>query len=89
MPIVFRFVRFDVRLKCFIRKHFPVVILDNMFSVDFGKVIKKIDKNKKSDHMYLAPSGEYEPWDYRDFDIEAMNRTLKDNIESVQAGYEG
>lgn len=64
-------------------------ILDNMFSVDFGKVIKKIDKNKKSDHMYLAPSGEYEPWDYRDFDIEAMNRTLKDDIESVQAGYEG
>ena len=39
--------------------------------------------------MYLAPSGEYEPWDYRDFDIEAMNRTLKDDIESVQAGYEG
>ena len=64
-------------------------ILDNMFSEEFGKVIKQIDKKNKSEQMYLSPTGEYELWDYRDFDIDEMNRTLKSDIESVQAGFEG
>lgn len=64
-------------------------ILDNMFSEEFGKVIKQIDKKNKSEQMYLSPTGEYELWDYRDFNIDEMNRTLKSDIESVQAGFEG
>lgn len=64
-------------------------ILDNMFSDEFGEVIKQIDENNKSEQMYLSPTGEYELWDYRDFDIEEMNRTLKSDIEAIQNGFEG
>lgn len=64
-------------------------ILDNMFSDKFGKVIEQIDENNKSEQMYLSPTGDYELLDYRYFDIDEMNRTLKSNIESVQAGFEG
>lgn len=64
-------------------------ILDNMFSAEFGEVIKQIDENNKSEQMYLSPTGEYELWDYRDFDIEEMNRTLKSDIEAIQNGFEG
>lgn len=64
-------------------------ILDNMFPEEFGKVIKQIDEKNKSEQMYLSSTGEYELWDYRDFDIDEMNRTLKTDIESVQMGFEG
>lgn len=64
-------------------------ILDNMFSDEFGKVIDQIDENNKYEQMYLSPTGDYELWDYRDFDIDEMNRTLKSDIESVQARFEG
>lgn len=64
-------------------------ILDNMFSDDFGEVIKQIDENNKSEQTYLSPTGEYELWDYRDFNIDEMNRTLKSDIEAVQNGFEG
>lgn len=64
-------------------------ILDNMFSDEFGEVIKQIDENNKSEQMYLSPTGEYELWDYRDFDIDEMNRTLKSDIEAIQNGFEG
>ena len=64
-------------------------ILDNMFSEEFGEVIKQIDEKNKSEQMYLSPTGEYELWDYRDFDIDEMNSTLKTDIESVQTGFEG
>lgn len=64
-------------------------IIDDMFSDEFGKVIKQIDENNKSEQMYLSPSGEYELWDYRDFDIDKMNRTLKSDIKAVQNGFEG
>lgn len=63
-------------------------IIDNMFSEKFGKVIKQIDKNNKSEQKYLSPTGEYKLWDYRDFDIDGMNKSLKDDIESVQIGFE-
>ncbi|MCR4594983.1 MAG: plasmid pRiA4b ORF-3 family protein [Clostridiales bacterium] len=63
-------------------------ILDNMFPEEFGKVLKEIDKTNQSDQMYFSPAGEYEPWDYRDFDIEMMNKSLKQNIESVRFGFE-
>lgn len=64
-------------------------ILDNMFSDEFGEVIKQIDENNKSEQMYLSPTGEYELWDYRDFNIDEMNRTLKSDIEAIQNGFEG
>lgn len=64
-------------------------ILDNMFSDEFGEVIKQIDEKNKSEQMYLSPTGEYELWDYRDFDIDEMNRTLKLDIEAIQNGFEG
>ena len=32
-------------------------ILDNMFSDEFGEVIKQIDENNKSEQMYLSPTG--------------------------------
>lgn len=64
-------------------------ILDNMFSDEFGEVIKHIDENDKSEQMYLSPTGEYKLWDYRDFDIDEMNRTLKSDIEAIQNGFEG
>ena len=64
-------------------------IIDNMFSEEFGKVIKRIDKNNKSDRKYLSPTGEYKLWDYRDFDIDVINKNLKEDIESVQMGFEG
>ena len=64
-------------------------ILDNMFSDDFGEVIKQIDEKNKSEQMYLSPTGEYELWDYRDFNIDEMNRTVKSDIEAIQNGFEG
>lgn len=64
-------------------------ILDNMFSDEFGEVIKQIDENNKSEQMYLSPTGEYKLWDYRDFNIDEMNRTLKSDIEAIQNGFEG
>lgn len=64
-------------------------ILDNMFSEEFGEVIKQIDEKNKSEQMYLSPTGEYELWDYRDFNIDEMNRTLKSDIEAIQNGFEG
>lgn len=64
-------------------------ILDNMFSDEFGEVIKQIDEKNKSEQMYLSPTGEYELWDYRDFNIDEMNRTLKSDIEAIQNGFEG
>ena len=63
-------------------------ILDNVFPDDFGEIIKEIDKTKKSEITYISPYGESEPWDYRDFDIDEMNRTLKRDIESVAAGFD-
>lgn len=64
-------------------------ILDNMFSDEFGEVMKQIDEKNKSEQMYLSPTGEYELWDYRDFNIDEMNRTLKSDIEAIQNGFEG
>lgn len=64
-------------------------ILDNMFSDEFGEVIKQIDEKNKSEQMYLSPTGKYELWDYRDFYIDEMNRTLKSDIEAIQNGFEG
>lgn len=64
-------------------------ILDNMFSDEFGEVMKQIDEKNKSEQMYLSPTGEYELWDYRGFNIDEMNRTLKSDIEAIQNGFEG
>lgn len=63
-------------------------ILENVFPEQFGKIIKEIDKTNKSEIEYISPYGDYEPWDYRDFDIDEMNRTLKSDIDSVAAGFD-
>lgn len=63
-------------------------ILDDMSCYEFGEVIAQIDKSKKFRHTYLSPTGEYEPWDYRDFDLDLMNETLKSDIKVIQRGYE-
>ena len=63
-------------------------IIDNMFSSDFKNLIEKIDRTGKSTYKYLSPKGKKELWDYRDFDLDEVNRTLKSNIESIQYGFE-
>lgn len=63
-------------------------ILDDVAPYDFGEIIKKIDKTGKSDHVYLSPYGTEERWDYRAFDIEEANRTLKRDISAIAQGFE-
>ena len=48
-------------------------ILEDVFPDEFGEIIAEIDKNGVSNHKYLAPNGEEEDWDYRDFDAEIAN----------------
>lgn len=63
-------------------------ILDDVPAFEFEEIVKKIDKAGKSDHIYLSPYGSEEPWDYRDFDLNEMNRTLKSDINKIQIGFE-
>lgn len=63
-------------------------ILDDVPAFEFEKIVKKIDKTGKSDHKYFSPYGTEEPWDYREFDLVEMNRTLKSNIAQIQRGFE-
>ncbi len=63
-------------------------ILDDVPADEFKKIVKRIDKTGKSTHMYYSPYGMEELWDYRDFDIDMMNKTLKSDIAAIQCGYE-
>ena len=63
-------------------------ILDDIFPGEFGKIVSKIKKNGKSDHEYLSPYGDTRLWDYRDFDLELMNKQLKNDILHIARGYE-
>ncbi|MCD7827066.1 MAG: plasmid pRiA4b ORF-3 family protein [Clostridiales bacterium] len=64
-------------------------ILDDIFSEDFREIIDEIDKTGKSEHIYMNAYGENENWDYRDFDIELLNESLKYEIETIRQAYEG
>lgn len=64
-------------------------ILDDVSPYEFGKIVNKIKKSGKSTHTYIAPSGEREPWDYREFDLNEANRTLKRDIADIEMGFEG
>ena len=64
-------------------------ILDDVSPYDFGKIVQKIKKSEKSTHTYIAPSGETEVWDYRDFDLDKANNTLKRDIANIEIGFEG
>ena len=46
------------------------------------------EQTGKSDHVYLSPYGTEEQWDYREFDIEEANRTLKRDISAIAQGFE-
>ena len=63
-------------------------ILDNVPADEFSKIVKRIDEAGKSTHMYYSPYGTEEIWDYRDFDIDLVNKTLKNDIAAIQCGYE-
>ncbi len=63
-------------------------ILNDVFSEDFKAIIDEIDKTGKSEHEYMNPYGEYVKWDYRDFDIELLNKSLKYDIETIRQAYE-
>lgn len=63
-------------------------ILDNVPADEFGKIVKRIDKDGKSTHIYYSPYGTEELWDYREFDIDLANKTLKNDIAAIQHGYE-
>lgn len=63
-------------------------ILDNVPAFEFEKIVKRIDKDGKSTHVYYSPYGTEELWDYRDFDIDLVNKTLKNDIAAIQRGYE-
>ncbi len=63
-------------------------ILNDIFSEDFKVIIDEIDKTGKSEHTYMNPYGEYVKWDYRDFDIELLNKSLKYDIETIRQAYE-
>ena len=60
----------------------------NVFPEEFSRILKKTNKTNQSDRMYFSSASEYEPWDFRDFDIEMMNKTLKQDVESVRFGFE-
>lgn len=63
-------------------------ILDNVSADEFRKIVKRIDEVGESTHMYYSPYGTDEIWDYRDFDIDLVNKTLKNGIVAIQHGYE-
>lgn len=63
-------------------------ILDNVPADEFGKIVKRIKKTGESTHMYYSPYGTEELWDYREFDIDLVNKTLKNDIAAIQCGYE-
>lgn len=63
-------------------------ILDDMFNEDFKSIIDEIDKTGKTEHTYMNPYGVYEKWDYRDFNIELINKSLKNDLEMVRQAYE-
>lgn len=63
-------------------------ILDDVIGETFKNKVNYIDKTGKSNYTYLAPSGEYEPWDYREYDIINENKTLKNRIFCIQHTYE-
>ena len=63
-------------------------ILDDVSPYEFGKIIENIDKTGKSDYMYYSPYETEELWDYREFDIERTNRTLKRDIPVIAQRYE-
>jgi len=62
-------------------------ILDDVPADEFAEIVGKIKKTGKSDNIYLSPKGVEEPWDYRDFDIDEINRTIKRNIIKISRAY--
>lgn len=63
-------------------------ILDDVSPDEFGEIIAEIDKVGVSNHKYLAPNGEEEDWDYRDFDAEIANMSFRYDVEAVEQAYE-
>lgn len=63
-------------------------ILDDVPADEFGEILKSIDKTGRSTHMYYSPYSTEELWDYRDLDIELMNKSLKSDIAAIQCSYE-
>ena len=58
-------------------------ILDNISPHDFGEIVKRIDQDGKSEHIYLSPDGKEVLWDYRQFDCKSVGRSLKRKIAAI------
>lgn len=63
-------------------------ILDNLFPSELGEIIKAIDKSGVSKQKYISPEGTEEIWDYREFDIDVLNKYLKVGINVLKIGFE-
>lgn len=63
-------------------------IIDDMPADALKKVINRIDKNGESNQMYRTPYDTEEVWDYRKFDLQSANTSLKSDINAIARGYE-
>lgn len=63
-------------------------IIDNVPADEFNKIIKSIDETGNSTYMYYSSDGSEVLWDYRDFDIDLINKRLNNDIATIQHGYE-
>lgn len=62
-------------------------ILDDVSAYDALKIIKRTDKNGKSDHTYMSGGYHEMIWDYRDYRIDCDNALLKGKIDQIAEGY--
>ena len=63
-------------------------IIDDMHVSELMKIIRKTDKNGKSDFVIENKYGDQRFWDYRDYDMFFDNCLLKGAIARIRDGYE-
>lgn len=76
-------------------KHYPYSIegqgkgiIEDMFPPQLDELIKEIDKTGIIPMVYSLKYEKEMKWDYRDFNLEYLNMTLKNDIDWIQDAYE-
>lgn len=64
-------------------------IIDDMSVEELMKIIRKTDKNGKSDFIIANKFGHEMIWDYRNYNIDFDNCLLKGEIDLIREAYEG
>lgn len=63
-------------------------IIDDMHVDELMEIVRKTDKNGKSDFVVVTEYGNELIWDYRDYRMDSDNCLLKGEIEMIREGYE-